>query len=231
MHVTTHTRKNALSIYISPSKPQFLPPGKPHTNTFAPLLISLNTPHHSMALLHSLPAIVTAASLITLLAIALPHPANSQAPTITSCISHLLPLSPCVPFVQGKAQTPAQTCCINLQQVYTQKPRCLCLLVNGTAVGNMPINSTLATRLPAACNLKVDASQCSVPPSHAGHQVSLGSNTNATIAASPMVVPGASTMASSTVHGCPWNAGAKLNTEGQLAVMAAGFSMFALYYA
>ncbi|XP_052292930.1 uncharacterized protein LOC102622889 isoform X2 [Citrus sinensis] len=51
----------------------------------------------------------------------------------------------------------------------------------------MPINSTLATRLPAACNLKVDASQCSgvgvpVPPSHAGHQVSLGSNTNATIA-------------------------------------------------
>lgn len=161
MHVTTHTRKNALSIYISPSKPQFLPPGKPHTNTFAPLLISLSTPHHSMALLHSLPAIVTAASLITLLAIALPHPANSQAPTITSCISHLLPLSPCVPFVQGKAQTPAQTCCINLQQVYTQKPRCLCLLVNGTSVGNMPINSTLATRLPAACNLKVDVSQCS----------------------------------------------------------------------
>lgn len=51
------------------------------------------------------------------------------------------------------------------------------------------------------------------------------------IPASPMVFPGTPTPASNTVHGPAWNAGAKLNTEGQLAVMAAGFSMFALYYA
>lgn len=143
--INSHSQ-NALSIY-----------NFTFTTTFSPHTIT-------MAFLHSTSTATN--SLIILLLIVLPHLACSQAPTtpsptLTDCVSHLLPLSPCAPYVQGTVQSPAQMCCVNLKQVYSQHPSCLCLLLNGTALSSMPINTTLALQLPDACGLQVDVSTCS----------------------------------------------------------------------
>ncbi|KAG6627454.1 non-specific lipid transfer protein GPI-anchored 10-like isoform X1 [Carya illinoinensis] len=136
---------------------------------------------------------------ITLLRTILSQNPSSSSPTIAECASHLLPLAPCAPFVQGTAQSPAQMCCNNLEQLYSQEPHCLCLLINDTtSISSFPINTTLALQLPNLCKLQADISACSgknVPPSSPGSQVSPGTNTNSThgtnpnstVVASPMV--------------------------------------------
>ncbi|XP_050376674.1 non-specific lipid transfer protein GPI-anchored 10 [Argentina anserina] len=120
---------------------------------------------------------------------------NSSVPTVAQCASRLIPLATCAPFVQGTAPSPGQTCCDNLNLVYSQQPSCLCLLLNSTTLSSFPINTTLALQLPALCTIPVDASACSgaqVPPSSPTSQVSFGANntsppTNSTVAASPIV--------------------------------------------
>lgn len=86
---------------------------------------------------------------------------SPNAPSIAECGSHLLPLVPCAPFVQGSVPLPAQQCCDNLKQVYTQQPTCLCFVLNNTNLSSFPINTTLALQLPQICSLKVDFSTCS----------------------------------------------------------------------
>lgn len=172
-----------------------------------------------MASVQSFPTIATTSMVILLLALpptALSQgPATPTPPTIANCVSRMLPLSPCAPFVQGTTVSPAQMCCINLKQVYSQQPDCLCLLLNSTTLSNMPINSTLALRLPALCGLQANGSACSgilFPylrihtaffvfrasficifsdfiegvPVPAGSQVSFGSNANSTVAGMQM---------------------------------------------
>ncbi|KAK1372076.1 putative AT-rich interactive domain-containing protein 5A [Heracleum sosnowskyi] len=123
---------------------------------------------------------------------------NSRSgPTISQCGAGLMPLAPCAPFVQGRTSDPAQSCCVNLRQVYNQQTACLCLLLNQTSLSSFPINQALARQLPFLCNLQVDMSRCSgtpFPPSppppttSPDPQMSFGSNTNSTVAASPMVM-------------------------------------------
>lgn len=87
---------------------------------------------------------------------------NSRSgPTISQCGTGLMPLAPCAPFVQGRTSNPAQSCCVNLRQVYNQQTACLCLLMNQTTLSSFPINQTLALQLPVQCNLQVDMSTCS----------------------------------------------------------------------
>ncbi|XP_031279068.1 protein YLS3 [Pistacia vera] len=178
-----------------------------------------------MAPVQSLPFIATT-SLAMLLLFVLPPAALSQGPatqtppTITNCASRLLPLSPCAPFVQGTTQSPAQMCCINLKQIYNQQPACLCLLLNGTTLSNMPINSTLALQLPVLCGLEANGSACSGVPAPAGSQVSFGSNANATVAASPMRVPVAPTPSMMGL-GLGGSSGIMLKAGGELVVVAA----------
>jgi len=85
---------------------------------------------------------------------------TSSSPTIAPCTSSLLPLFPCMPFVQGAVNTPAAGCCSNLKQLYSQEPRCLCFLFNNTTFTSFPINRTLALQIPTLCNLHVDNSVC-----------------------------------------------------------------------
>ncbi|KAG6627453.1 hypothetical protein CIPAW_15G129400 [Carya illinoinensis] len=102
---------------------------------------------------------------ITLLRTILSQNPSSSSPTIAECASHLLPLAPCAPFVQGTAQSPAQMCCNNLEQLYSQEPHCLCLLINDTtSISSFPINTTLALQLPNLCKLQADISACSASP-------------------------------------------------------------------
>ncbi|KAL5748909.1 hypothetical protein ACOSQ2_026206 [Xanthoceras sorbifolium] len=183
-----------------------------------------------MASLHSLPFIANT-SLIILLLTSFPQTAFSQdpitpGPTLTDCVSRLLPLSPCAPYVQGTVQSPTEMCCVNLKRVYGQQPACLCLLLNGTSLSNMPINTTLALQLPVLCDLQADVSACpgvAAPPGSNGsdHQVSLGTHNNSIVAASPMVVPVAPRPSRIMGFGLGQSTGIKCTTEGGLAIVAA----------
>lgn len=82
-------------------------------------------------------------------------------PTMSSCGPLLFQLAPCGPFVQGVSPSPTQRCCINLRQLYSQQPGCLCLLLNQTGISTLPINATLALQLPLLCSMHVDNSTCS----------------------------------------------------------------------
>ncbi|KAI9173520.1 hypothetical protein LWI28_002637 [Acer negundo] len=188
-----------------------------------------------MASPHSLPFI----ALIILLFTAFPQPAFSQdpttpGPTLTDCVSRLLPLSPCAPYVQGRVQSPADMCCVNLKRVYGQQPACLCLLLNGTSLSNMPINTTLARQLPVLCDLQADVSACpgvAVPPgsNSSDHQVSLGAHNNSIVAASPTVVPVAP-RSGTMGFGLGQSAGIKCKTKGGLAIVAAAAAiLFTIY--
>ncbi|KAH7549320.1 hypothetical protein JRO89_XS13G0014100 [Xanthoceras sorbifolium] len=200
-----------------------------------------------MASLHSLPFIANT-SLIILLLTSFPQTAFSQdpitpGPTLTDCVSRLLPLSPCTPYVQGTVQSPTEMCCVNLKRVYGQQPACLCLLLNGTSLSNMPINTTLALQLPVLCDLQADVSACpacaltllfnlrfygfiegvAAPPgsNSSDHQVSLGTHNNSIVAASPMVVPVAPRPSRIMGFGLGQSTGIKCTTEGGLAIVAA----------
>ncbi|XP_075489455.1 non-specific lipid transfer protein GPI-anchored 10-like [Primulina tabacum] len=111
--------------------------------------------------------------------------------TIAERGPNLLSLAPCAPFMQGVEASPVQSCCDSLNQLYGQKPTCLCPFLNDpSALSSFPINTTLALELPQLCNLQIDPSICggaSLPSTSPGAQVSLGPRPNSTVAASPVV--------------------------------------------
>ncbi|KAG5409964.1 hypothetical protein BRARA_B02072 [Brassica rapa] len=114
-----------------------------------------------------------------------------------TCASMLLSLAPCGPFVQGFVQLPAQPCCNGLNQIYSQQPSCLCLLLNNTSTVSpaFPINQTLALQLAPLCNIPANSSSCSSlapsnsssvappPSSSTGSQVSIGAKNNSSVKA------------------------------------------------
>ncbi|CAH8359382.1 unnamed protein product [Eruca vesicaria subsp. sativa] len=134
----------------------------------------------------------------------------AQVPgTTATCSSMLLSLAPCGPFVQGFVQLPAQPCCDSLNQIYSQQPTCLCLLLNNTSTLSpaFPINQTLALQLPPLCNLPANSSSCTSPEtfflfigeapsdsssiapppsSSTGSQVSPGARNNSGVTATPV---------------------------------------------
>ena len=84
----------------------------------------------------------------------------TPGPTLADCSPRLVALMPCAPFVQGTAQRPAQSCCDNLNQLYSLQPGCLCLLLNDTILSAFPINRRLALQLPVLCKLQASTSAC-----------------------------------------------------------------------
>ncbi|XP_043717000.1 non-specific lipid transfer protein GPI-anchored 10 [Telopea speciosissima] len=128
--------------------------------------------------------------------------ALTSSPSMVDCDnSHLLPLAPCAPFVQGFDSSPLQICCDNLHDLYLQQPNCLCILLNDTAMSSFPINKTLALELPPLCSLQLNYSICPgfvEPPSPRSPEspVSEGTTSNPSTAASPVVAspPPKSTM-------------------------------------
>ncbi|KAK4283439.1 hypothetical protein QN277_000389 [Acacia crassicarpa] len=116
---------------------------------------------------------------------------NFSNPSIAQCSSSLLPLVPCAPFVQGVASSPGQPCCDNLKMLYTQAPRCLCVLQNvSSTFTSFPINRTLALQLPVRCTLQVNVSGClgvKLPSNSPPTQASNGTTGSPAVAASPVV--------------------------------------------
>ncbi|XP_010045643.1 non-specific lipid transfer protein GPI-anchored 13 [Eucalyptus grandis] len=149
----------------------------------------------------------------------------SSSPTIASCQPRLLSLAPCAPFVQGTARLPSGPCCNNLNQIYTQQPQCLCLVLNDTSLVPLPINGTLVLELPRLCILPADVSSCSgVPasPSTPAPRVSAGARrpNNNTVPASPVAVEVAP-RPTIIRSGPGLSSGATVDREGQPTFLAA----------
>ncbi|CAK7349744.1 unnamed protein product [Dovyalis caffra] len=140
------------------------------------------------------------------------------------------------------AQTPVQSCCDSLDQLYQEQPSCICLLLNDTNLSSFPINRTLALELPALCNLQINIAACSgtqpVLSSPPASQVSMGApsnssagrRTNSSIAASPMIegTPRSSVMG----FGIHRSSGVKLEVDGSLVLLVtlAAISLSKTFY-
>ncbi|XP_022854536.1 protein YLS3-like [Olea europaea var. sylvestris] len=78
------------------------------------------------------------------------------------CAEQLTNLAACIPFVSGTAKKPTPECCQDTDKVRTAKPKCLCVLIKESTDPSMglPINTTLALQMPAACNIDAKVSDC-----------------------------------------------------------------------
>ncbi|KAL9443472.1 hypothetical protein AB3S75_016768 [Citrus x aurantiifolia] len=78
------------------------------------------------------------------------------------CAEQLTNLASCIPFVSGTAKKPTSECCQDTQKLKASKPKCLCVLIKESTDPSMglPINTTLALQMPAACNIDASVSSC-----------------------------------------------------------------------
>ncbi|MCL7040222.1 hypothetical protein MKW94_000371 [Papaver nudicaule] len=78
------------------------------------------------------------------------------------CADQLTTLAACIPYVSGTAKAPTKQCCEDTQKVKDAKPKCLCVLIKESTDPSMglPINTTLALKMPSACNIDAKPSEC-----------------------------------------------------------------------
>lgn len=78
------------------------------------------------------------------------------------CAEDLANMASCIPFVSGRAKEPTKKCCDDVVKVRGSKPRCLCVLIveSTDPAMAMPVNTTLALQMPAACNIDAKISDC-----------------------------------------------------------------------
>jgi hypothetical protein len=74
----------------------------------------------------------------------------------------LVSLSPCMSYMSGNATAPTATCCTAVSGVLRSSPRCLCMVLGGTAATlGVAVDGVRALQLPAACRVQAPpASQC-----------------------------------------------------------------------
>ncbi|KAF0912812.1 hypothetical protein E2562_019028 [Oryza meyeriana var. granulata] len=90
----------------------------------------------------------------------------AQAPASTDggsgCMPELVSLSPCMGYMSGNATAPAAACCSALSGVLRSSPRCLCMVLGGTAASlGVAVDTARAVLLPGACSVQAPpASQC-----------------------------------------------------------------------
>ncbi|NP_001151768.2 Non-specific lipid-transfer protein-like protein At5g64080 precursor [Zea mays] len=82
------------------------------------------------------------------------------------CSSVMMTLAPCMDFISSKASEPGISCCSVLAGVVQTDPRCLCMVLDGTATSfGIAINQTRALELPGVCKVKAPPlSQCTGVP-------------------------------------------------------------------
>ncbi|CAD6221001.1 unnamed protein product [Miscanthus lutarioriparius] len=93
------------------------------------------------------------ASVMTSLVVVLVALAFSRAAAQgNGCSSVMMTLSPCMDFISSKAPEPGISCCSVLAGVVQTDPRCLCMVLDGTATSfGISINQTRAMELPGVC--------------------------------------------------------------------------------
>ncbi|KAJ1287929.1 hypothetical protein BS78_02G048600 [Paspalum vaginatum] len=102
-------------------------------------------------------------SLVLTLALAFSSMAAAQG---NSCSSVMMTLSPCMDFISTKSPDPGISCCSVLAGVVQTDPRCLCMVLDGTATSfGISINQTRALELPGICKVQAPPiSQCTAVP-------------------------------------------------------------------
>ncbi|KAM0924695.1 hypothetical protein ACQ4PT_004647 [Festuca glaucescens] len=88
-----------------------------------------------------------------------PDPVGSGG---SGCMPELVSLSPCMGYMSGNATAPGAPCCAAVSGVLGSSPRCLCMVLGGTAATlGVAMDSARALQLPAACRVQPPpASQC-----------------------------------------------------------------------
>ncbi|CAM0876804.1 unnamed protein product [Alopecurus aequalis] len=88
-----------------------------------------------------------------------PNPAGSGG---SGCMPELVSLSPCMGYMSGNATAPGEPCCSAVSGMLSASPRCLCMVLGGTAATlGVALDGARALQLPAACRVQAPpASQC-----------------------------------------------------------------------
>ncbi|TVU41682.1 hypothetical protein EJB05_15225, partial [Eragrostis curvula] len=97
--------------------------------------------------------------------------ASSQAVAQSNgCSSVMMTLSPCLDFISSKSPSPGISCCSVLAGIVQSDPRCLCMILDGSAASlGMSINQTRALELPGVCKVQAPPiSQCTAVPGPQG---------------------------------------------------------------
>jgi Probable lipid transfer len=94
------------------------------------------------------------------------HAANAESAgdqaDENDCADQMQQMVSCIPYVSGTANKPTPQCCADAEKVRSTKPKCLCLLIRESTDPSLdlPINTTLALHMPAACNSEAKVSNC-----------------------------------------------------------------------
>nr|AGT16961.1 hypothetical protein SHCRBa_121_P14_F_130 [Saccharum hybrid cultivar R570] len=99
----------------------------------------------------SAPAFCVAALLLLVVSVAGVR-AVPQAGTST-CSTDLFRLLPCLPFIEGTAAVPADTCCANLGSMVHDEPQCLCQALSNPSTAPVAVNMTRVMAMPRLCRL------------------------------------------------------------------------------
>lgn len=78
------------------------------------------------------------------------------------CADQLTNLASCIPYVSGTAKKPTTQCCQDTEKLKASKPKCFCVLIKESTDPSMglPVNTTLALQMPAACKIDASVSNC-----------------------------------------------------------------------
>ncbi|KAL5216281.1 hypothetical protein ABZP36_007682 [Zizania latifolia] len=102
---------------------------------------------------------------VALLLVSIPGAHPTTAPAVeSSCGADLIRLLPCLPFADGDAPAPSDTCCANVGSMVHDEPLCLCQALSQSSSGGfpVPVNVSRALQLPHLCRLDLPpaASAC-----------------------------------------------------------------------
>ena len=95
---------------------------------------------------------ICVALLLLLVSVAGVH-AVPQASGTSTCSTDLFRLLPCLPFIEGSAAVPADTCCANLGSMVHDEPQCLCQALSNPSTAPVAVNMTRVMAMPRLCRL------------------------------------------------------------------------------
>jgi hypothetical protein len=126
------------------------------------------------------------ALLLLLASVAAVHAVPPQAGTSSTCSTDLLRLLPCLPFIEGTATVPADTCCANLGSMVHDEPQCLCQALSNPSTAPVAVNMTRVMAMPRLCRLDLPPATGACAGNTRTHAISI----TCTDISPPLLVPG-----------------------------------------
>ncbi|CAL5068265.1 unnamed protein product [Urochloa decumbens] len=93
-----------------------------------------------------------------------PAVAQAAGGSTATCSTDLFRLLPCLPYIEGAAAAPADTCCANLGSMVHDEPQCLCQALSNPSSAPVAVNMTRVMEMPRLCRLDLPsaAGACAV---------------------------------------------------------------------